>query len=282
MHRLLGRCAALEVVEFHVERHVPDEFGQVPVDQHLRQRLAKGVTGLAPNVPDVIDQAVERAVLADPLRRGLLAHTRDAGEVVTRVASQRGEVGILGRGQAVLLLHRLRGHSGEVRHALARIEHGRRGRHELERIPVPGDDRRLHARALRHSRESGNEVVGFESLALEIADAHRREHVTDEIDLTSEFFGGLGARRLVALERLTAEGRSRHVEGDRDVRRVEIAQRIDEHGREAVDGVRRLARHRGEVLDRQGVEGAVGKGVPVEQKEPTRRHPAILGASGLG
>ena len=46
-----------------------------------------------------------------------------------------------------------------------------------------------------------------------------------------------------------------------------VAEDVDEHGDEAVDGVRRLTGAGGEVLDRQGVECPIGQGVSVDEQE---------------
>ena len=60
------------------------------------------------------------------------------------------------------------------------------------------------------------------------------------------------------------------VSGDRDVFQL-VAEHVDEHRREAVDGVGRLTGLGREVLRRQGVEGAVCQRVAVEEQEPVRR-----------
>ena len=63
------------------------------------------------------------------------------------------------------------------------------------------------------------------------------------------------------------EGLPGHVEGDRDVGRLLVAQHVDQHRGEAVDGVGVLAGGGREVLDRQREERAVGQRVAVEQEQ---------------
>ena len=65
------------------------------------------------------------------------------------------------------------------------------------------------------------------------------------------------------------------VERHRDVRGLLVPQHVDEHRREAEDGVRRLPGLRREVLGRQGVERPVGEGVSVEEEESS--HARSLG-----
>ena len=55
--------------------------------------------------------------------------------------------------------------------------------------------------------------------------------------------------------------------GDRDVGRDLVAQHVDQHRGEAVDGVGVLPRGGGEVLHREGEERPVGQGVAVQQQE---------------
>ena len=78
------------------------------------------------------------AELDHPLGRGLLADARDAGQVVARVAPQRREVGVLSRGQPVLLGDRLRREPGHVADPAAGHQHGHAVADELEasRSPV--------------------------------------------------------------------------------------------------------------------------------------------------
>ena len=61
------------------------------------------------------------------------------------------------------------------------------------------------------------------------------------------------------------------VEGDGDQLRMEVAQDFQEHGGEAVDGVRRLTPG-GHERGRDGVEGAVYQGVAVDEEERSGAH----------
>ena len=229
------------------------------IDQHLGKRLAQRIARLAANLRDVVDESVERAVLGDPLGCRLLADPRDAGQVVAGVAPERSEVWVLGRRQAVLLLDRIGRHPRQVGNTLAGVEHRSGGCHELKGVAVTGDDRGLHAGGLRLRGQCGDEVIGFKAVALEVANSHRGEDVADQVHLPAKLLRGLRARRLVSLECLAAEGGPGHVEGDGHMSWVEIAQRVDEHGCEPVDRVRRLTRCRREIVDRECVKGPVGK-----------------------
>ena len=101
---------------------------------------AQRVADLALDLVDPVDEGVERAELAHPLRRGLLPDARDAGQVVAGVAAQRGEVGVLRRREPVLLLDRPSGViRARSRHAPARVEHGDVVVDELEGVAVAGD-----------------------------------------------------------------------------------------------------------------------------------------------
>ena len=66
------------------QRHVLDQIGELAVEHHVRQVGAQRVADLALHRVDVVDQRLQRAVLDDPLGRGLLPHARDAGQVVAR------------------------------------------------------------------------------------------------------------------------------------------------------------------------------------------------------
>ena len=102
------------VRERHWQRHVRDKLGQRAVGLHLADVRTQGLPHLALDLVGVTDQLRQAAVLADPLRGGLLPDARDRGQVVTRVAAQRCEVRVLLRGEAVLRQHCGRRHAGQV------------------------------------------------------------------------------------------------------------------------------------------------------------------------
>ena len=74
--------------------------------------------------------------------------------------------------------------------------------------------------------------------------------------------------RLVLDVLLVPERRLAAVERHRHMGRPLIAQHVDEHRGEAVDGVGRLPRRGREVLGGQREKRPVGEGMPVEQKQP--------------
>ena len=94
----------------------------------------------------------------------------------------------------------------------------------------------------------------------------RREDLADEVDLTGELRRRRRAVGLVLGECLGAERGARYVECHSNVRGPFVAQHIDEHRREPEHRVGRLARGGGEVLHREGIERAIGKGMAVEQE----------------
>ena len=182
--------------------------------------------------------------------------------------------------EAVLGLDLLRREAGHVRDALARVEHGDVLVDQLQGVAVAGGDQHVHALLDRLHGERGDDVVGLVVLGGDDRDVQRRQHLLDQADLAAEVGRALGPVGLVLGEDLAAEGLAADVEGDREVRGLLVAQDVDQHRREAVDGVRRLARRRGEVLDRQREEGPVGQRVPVEEQQPRARPRAAVGTAG--
>ena len=266
-----------EVVRCDVQRHVAHQLGQLPVAHHRRQVIAQRIPGLARHLVDPAHQLVEGAEVPDPLGRGLLPHPRDRRQVVARVAAQRGEVRVLGRGEAVLLLNRRRVHPPQVAHAPARVEHGHVRRDQLVGVPVAGDDQDLEPLRLGLRHQGRDHVVRLEPVELDPRDLQRVQHLMDQADLTLERLRCLRPARLVLRIRLGPERLARHVERDREMSRLLVPQRVDQHRGEAIHGVGRLPGGGGEVLHRQRVVGAVCQRVPVEQHEPRsgmrlRRH----------
>ena len=254
-------------------RQVADQRGELAVAQHAAEVLAQRVAGLALDLADAVDQLLERPELRDPLRRGLLPHAGDAGQVVAVVAAQRREIRVLGGRQPVLLDQRGRVVAPHVGHAAAVVQHGHVVGDQLERVPVAGDDEDVMPSASRLGGERRDDVVGLVARRGQVPDAERVEHLEDQADLAAELVRRLGPARLVLDVLLVPEGRLAAVERHRHVRRLLVAQHVDQHRGEAVDGVRGLAGGRGEVLHRQREERAVRQRVPVEQQQPVSHLP---------
>ncbi len=259
-----------QVVGLHADLDVVHQLGELAVEQHAVQVRAQRVTGLAPHLVHPVDQAVQRAVLGDPLGDGLLPHPRDLGQVVRGVAAQRGEVGVLGRRQPVLLHHRLGREPGQVGHALARVQHGDLVVDQLQHVPVAGADDHGEALGRGHRGQGGDDVVGLVVLLAQHRDVERAQHLLDQADLTLELVGRGRPVRLVLGVGLGAEGLAGDVEGHRDVRGLLVAQQVDEHGGEPVHGVGELPGVGLEVLLGQRVERPVGHGVAVDQQQLAR------------
>ncbi len=261
--------AALEVGDPDRKRHVADELVEPAVAQDAVEMLAQRLPGLALDVGDVGDDAGEVAVLAEPLGRRLGADAGDAGQVVARLADEGGEVAVALGKDAVLRLDGLRRHPGQLGDALDGVEDGDVIGDELERVPVTGADEHVHPRGLGLGRQGGDDVVGLEAVGLDGGDAQGGEDLLEQGDLAGELARRRGAAGLVLGVLLGAEGLARDVERHGDVSRVLVTQDVDEHRREAVDGVGVLAGARREVLDGQGEERPVGERMTIEQQETT-------------
>jgi hypothetical protein len=249
------------------QRHRPGQLGQLPVEQHRGQVVAQLLARLAGDLADPVDQLGQRAELPDPLGRRLLADAGDAGQVVARVAAQRGEVGVLGRGQAVLLGHFLRREPRHVADADPGHQHGHLVGDELQRVPVARDDEDVHVPG-GLGGQGGDHVVGLVPGHRQLGDAQRVQDLGDQAELAPEVGRRLLAVGLVLDELLVPEGGLAAVEGHGHVRGPLVGDHLDEHRGEAVDGVGRLPGRGREVLGGKREEGPVGQRVPVQQQQP--------------
>ena len=257
-------------VPAHVQAQVDvgQETVEAAVAHDVPQVVAQGLAGLAPDLVGVGDDAVEAVVEAEPLGGGLGAHPGHPGEVVAGLAHQGRQVGVALRRHPVAPLDLGGGHAAQGGHAPDGVEHGAPLGDGLEGVTVPRADEDLHARLLGAGGQGGQDVVGLDVLLGQGAHAHGGQEVLDEGDLADEGLGGRVAVGLVEGVVLGAEGASGQVEGHGHVRGALAVDQGQEHGGEAVDGVGGLAGGGGEVLDRQGVEGAEGHGVAVDEEEP--------------
>ena len=196
---------------------------------------------------------------------------RHAGEVVGRLADEGGQVAVALGWDEVALLDGGRVHPPHVRDSSDGIDHRHVVGDQLEHVTVARDDDDLHALRGRLRREGRDDVVGLVAGRFDVADLQGVEHLVEQWDLAGELGRGGAAPRLVLRILLEPEGLPGEVEGHPDMGRLLVAEHVDEHRREAVDGVGVLAGLGREVLRRQGVERAVCQRVAVEEQEPVRR-----------
>ncbi len=253
-----------QVVGTQRQVEVVDQRVELAVLHHLAEVLAQRLALLAGDLVGPGDDVVEAVVGVDPLRGVALADAGDAGQVVGGLPHQRGELGVAVGRHAVPLLDGGGRHPLHLRDAAHRVDHGGAVVDQLEGVAVAAADQHLEVAVHRLRGQRADDVVGLEAGLLDERHAQRLEHLLDQGDLAGELLGRLGAVGLVVGELLAAEGLPRDVEGDGEVGRLLVAQHVDEHRGEAVDGVGVLAGRGGEVLHRQRVERAVGQRVAVD------------------
>ena len=189
----------------------------------------------------------------------------DARDVVGRVALQADEVGhLLGRDPVAGedALGRVDVH---VRDAARRHHQADVLGAELEGVAVGGDDARLDARLVRAGGERRDDVVRLPALELEVPVAERLHDRAEVRELLPQEVGHRLPVDLVLGRELGAVHGAR-VPGDGDALRPVVGEELEEHVREAEEGIRREALRRGELLGQREV-GAVGEVVPVDEEE---------------
>ena len=217
----------------------------------------------------VRDHLLERAVLRDELTRRLVADPGDAGDRVRGVALEADEVRHLVGAHAVAELDALGRVDVHVRHAARRHHQRDVRRAELERVAVGGDDRRLHARLVGARRERRDHVVGLPALELEVAVAERLDDRPEVRELLAQQVGHRPPALLVDDAGRLGGGDAvdgARVPGDGDALRPVVGEELEEHVREAEEGVGRETLGRRELLG-EGEEGAVGEVVAVDEEE---------------
>ena len=181
----------------HLEVEVADQRVESAVADHVAEVLAQRLALLAGDLVGVGDHVVESVVLVDPLGREPDTHSRNAGQVVGGLPHQRRDLGIAPRRHAVLVLHRLWGHPGQVGHAAHRVEHGRPLADQLEGVAVAAHDQHVHVVGHRLGDQGADDVVGLEARLLQERDVQRVEERFDQRELTAELVGCLVALRFV-------------------------------------------------------------------------------------
>ena len=249
------------------QRHVLDQLGELAVEDDTGQVRPQRVTDLALHRVHLVDQCLQRPVFGDPLGGRLLPHARDAGQVVARVAAQGCEVGILPRGEPVLLQHGLRGEPGQLTDALTGVEHRDVVTDQLQRVAVTRHHQNPVPLILGLRRERRDDVVSLEPGLRQHRDAQCAEDLFGDVDLAAELVGRRRPALLVLRVFLLAEGLAGHVERGRDVGRLLVAQQVDQHRGESVDRIGGQATLGLEILGGQRVERPERQRIAVQQHQ---------------
>src|SRR4029077_17500607 len=109
---------------------------------------------------------------------------------------------------------------------------------QLQRVTITADDQDAVSVVLGLGGQRGNDVVGLETRLGEHGDAECDQHLLGDVDLSAEFVGCGRPACLVLRVLVDAEGLPGYVEGRGAVRRLFVAQQVDQHRGEAVNRVR--------------------------------------------
>jgi hypothetical protein len=228
------------VLRSHLELEVRDQAGHVLVPGDPLPCLLHASPDPRCELLDVGHHALGAPVLLHELGRGLLPHPGDPGDVVGRIALQGHVVQILLRRQAESLLDRRDVVVDDVRDPPP-VEHHLDPRpDELEEVPVRGDHHRLHPLFPGTEGQRGDGVVGLVPVHLDDGDLQRAQHFPDQAQLLAELIGGLRTPGLVLGVLLQPDRWRPSVEGHGDEVRAPLAEELDEHRGEPIDGVRHL------------------------------------------
>ena len=241
---------------------------QLAPEQHVLAMFLELFAQLVrPDLVEPREEGLERAEVDKQLGRGLVAHARDARDVVGRIALQRLEVDHLVGVKAVPLVDA----SGVVddgrldpeasRHELRPL------RDELQHVQVAGDDDGLQVAQLRLPRERADEIVRLVAGHLVDGDAEGRQGLADDGELLAEVVRRWTARGLVALVAVGAEGAA-HVEAAHDVVGLHVGEAAQDDGPEAEGRVDELALARGQRRLEQGEVRPIDEAVGIEEHEP--------------
>ncbi len=284
VHRFLGRHVVLhdrrelELLEEAPRRLAvgpvipeflePDVEIEVGGDGHELLREPRSLTmlleglplPLVPHLGSVLQERFEAPVLADELRRALLADAGNSGNVVDAVSHQRENVRHLSGRNPELVPDSF----GIEPFVLHRVDDRDVVVHELQQVLVRGDDEHEVAFLDRPPREGSDEIVRLDPRSLENREPERCAELSSVRGLLFQAVGSGGPVRLVCRKLLVTEGAPAGVERHRGeiVRLVgqDLAQHVGEteHG---VGGEPGAGRER-----RDGEERPIEEVVAVEQE----------------
>ncbi|MCW0415058.1 hypothetical protein NB689_000812 [Xanthomonas sacchari] len=155
------------------------------------------------------DHPVQRAVLGQPLGRGLGPALLHARHVVDGVTHQCQQVDDLVRPHPELLHHRrIRIHAAAA-HGVDQLH---AGAHQLGEILVAGGDGDVQAVAGALQGQRADHVVGLDPVLAQDGDAQRMHDLAHRLDLRAQLVGHRRAVGLVLRVQVVAEGLARRVD----------------------------------------------------------------------
>ena len=268
-----------QVVHVHAKVDVAHQRVDLAVEAHLVDVGAQGLALLAADLVGVRDDAVEAAVLVDPLGGEPVADARHAGDVVGRLAAQRGQIRVLGGRHMVFLLDGLRRHVLEVLEMVPRIQHGDVVVDQLEGVAVAGQHQRAVAGPVAQRGERADHVVALIAGLFDIGHAEGLEHALDQRQLGEQLLGRRLARALVLGQHLVAEGAALDVERHGETVGPLRVDDLGQHGRETPHRVRGLAGLGAEVFNGKSEKSAERQRVAVNDQQRSARIGCVCGLS---
>ena len=243
--------------------------GTIQLDGHQPPAEA-GVLGLVdqegfdPGRRDFLDAAQKlfnRAELGDQLHRRLLADPLHAGNIVRRIAHEPHDLDDARR------FHAEPFETFRFAEPLVfyRVVDAHVGRQELEHILIAGDDDDVEPGPFRLVRERADQIVRLVPGLPDSGNIKSFHHAMDVGNLGAHAVRHRRPLRLVVFELRVAQGRPLFVERHDEAIRLLLANNLQQHRREAEDGVG--LETFGIIHRRQGEEGTIDVGAPIDQVE---------------
>ncbi len=214
---------------------------------------------------------LDAAIFLQELGGRLFAHAAHTGDVVRAVTDQALVINELPGLQPVPLLDAGLIVNDRVGVLAAGGQHPGVVVNELKGIGVAGDDEGLHSLLGCLAGQSAQHVVGFVTLGGENRDVEGFNDLVDALQLGGQFLGHGLTVGFVWGVFFVAKGPP-HVKGHGDVVGPFVTEHGQEHGGKAIDGVGQFPLAGAEGVGPQGMVGAIGQGVAVNQNQFLVRH----------
>ena len=248
----------------HGQRDIPLDGGQplgepglVGVGAHLFAQFALDLVSVGQHV-------FQGLILIQQLDGGFFTHAGHAGDIVAAVPHEALEIGDLGGRDAKELLDPGGGAFLHLADALAGEEQGDFIVHQLQGVPITGEEQGVRALFPHLQGESAQDVVRLVACQAQYPQAHGGQDLLDGIELGAQLVRRAGAARLVLRIRRMAEGGSVLVKGHGAPAGIALPHAAQQHIQKTVQGIGILALvvHQG-----QGVKGAVQQAVAVHDQK---------------
>ena len=168
------------------------------------------------------------SILNNQIGSGLFPNSWHTRNIIRRISHQRFQLNDLQRCHLIAVDHILRMIVFRLRDSALRLGKADSDMlcRKLQKIPVAGEHRYLHALFFTALRHSSQKIVRLQACLFHGLNPHGMQHILQDRHLLMQLFRHRLSRPFISVVQLMAEGRRLYIEGHRQIVRLFLIQHL--------------------------------------------------------